>query len=67
MGTSLCRDPKGEAGGDFCFPGISRDTVKEGSGNGSSLCMGALQGEPGGMASLPGVMKKGFRKGCSSP
>ena len=67
MGTSLSRDPKGEAGGDFCFPGTSRETVKEGSGNGLSLCMRALQGEPVGMASLLGVMKKGFRNGCSSP
>ena len=31
--------------------------MKEGSGNGASLSMGALQGEPGGKAPLLGTLK----------
>ena len=55
MGTSLHRGPTGEAGGEVCLRGTSRDS-KRGLWKriGSSLCMGALRGEPGGMAPLLG-------------
>jgi len=42
--------------GRFVYRGL-QETVNEGSGNGASVLMGALQGEPGGSASLLGTPK----------
>jgi hypothetical protein len=43
-------------GGDF-FTGNFERQVKEGSGDGVSLSVGALRGEPGSGASLLGIKK----------
>jgi hypothetical protein len=54
---SLHRDSVGEPGKGVLLPGTLERQMKEASGNGTSLSMGALGGEPGGWAALQGNLR----------